>query len=176
MMLPMPDPATQTTQQTRGPQHTQQADVQQTQQPEAQRGGGNAQAEYNRQLAGGGKPADKARAALKAAGLPIGQYLPDNVTAFDQKPDGTFTLTLPNEVRAKMGDVTLVLGTQVSGKLSNGEMASVSGIKGEKKVAFITASANVLKVRREDDDLVVNTDNSAAREIRIPVSSLGGVS
>ena len=70
----------------------------------------------------------------------------------------------------------LGLGTQVSGKLRNGEMASVSGIKGEKKGAFITASAKGLKVRREGDDLVVNTDNSAAREIRIPVSSLGGVS
>jgi len=173
----MPDPATRTTQQTRGPQQTQQTDVRQTQQPETQLGGGgNAQADYNRRLAGAGKPADTARTALSAAGLPIGQYLPDNVTAFEQKPDGTFTLTLPKEVRAKMGDVTLVLGTQVSGKLSKDEMASVSGIKGEKKVAFITASASVLKVRREGDELVVNTDNSAAREIRIPISSLGGVS
>ncbi len=169
----MPGPETQTTQQARAPQQTQQTEGQRTDASQGAQRGANPQADYNRQLAQGGTPADRARAALKAAGLPIGQYLPDNVAAFEQKPDGSFTLTLPSEVRAKMGDVTLVLSTKVGGKLSAGEMSSVSGIHGEKKIAFITAGANVLKVRREGEELVVNTDSSAAQEIRIKLASMG---
>jgi hypothetical protein len=143
----------------------------QTGQAGADGGKRDAQGDYARSLV---SPAQKARSALKAAGMPLDTMIPDNVVAFEQKPDGSFTLKLGSDVRRKVGDVTLVLTTNISGRLGSGTLTDVSGIYGEKKVAFITGKGNVTKVTRAGDELVIETDNSMAKEVRVKVAALKG--
>ena len=160
----MPTPTTtQTT--TTTPSQTQASAADQVQSPA--RAQANPQQQYNQSLA---KPAEK----FRASGLPLSKFIPDDVTSFEQKPDGSFTLKLPKEVRIKIGATTLVLTTSIGGKLGAGEMTNVSGIYGEKKVAFITGKGNILDIKREGDELVVHTDNSMAQEMRLKLADLGG--
>ncbi len=156
---------TQTTDQSRTPARQQGQDAD----PRAR----NAQAEYARGLAG--TPAQRARAAIKGAGLPLDHMIPESAKAFEQKPDGSFTLQLAGDVRHKIGDVTLVLTSNISGKLGAGTLSNVSGIYGEKKVAFITGKGNVKTVNRAGDELVITTDHSMAKEIRLKVADVQAV-
>lgn len=155
----------QVTDSTRGPAR---ADAEQAD-PRAR----DAQADYVRSL---GSPAQRARNAIRGAGLPIDHFIPDNAVSFDQKPDGGFTLKLAGDVRKKIGETTLVLTANISGKLGSGSMTDVKGIYGEKKVAFITGRGNVQTVTRAGEELVIQTDHSMAKEIRLKVADVRGVS
>lgn len=170
IIVPMPTPTPTTTQTTTTTtSQTQASAADQVESPA--RAQANPQQQYNQSLA---KPAVKCRAAFRAAGLPLSKFIPDDVTSFEQKPDGSFTLKLPKEVRIKIGATTLVLTTSIGGKLGAGEMTNVSGIYGEKKVAFITGKGNILDIKRQGDELVVHTDNSMAQEMRLKLADLGG--
>jgi hypothetical protein len=155
---------TQTTDQTRNTSRQQGQDAD----PRAR----DAQADHVRGLA---SPAQKARSALRNAGLPLDHMIPESAKAFDQQPDGSFTLQLAGDVRHKIGDVTLVLTSKISGKLGSGTLTNVSGIYGEKKVAFITGKGNVQTVTRAGDELVITTDHSMAKEIRLKVADVKAV-
>lgn len=109
-------------------------------------------------------PAEKARAALAAAGLPIGHLIPDDAKSFEQKPDGTFKLSLSGKATHQFGKVQLTLSTEISGKLGDG-VSDLKGVSG-KKGWF---SASVTRMYTDGDELVVEHMGGPTR---LPVDEL----
>lgn len=132
-----------------------------------------AQQEY---LAGLRSPADRARSAIRDAGLPIDHLIPDNAKAFEKKKDGTFTLQLAGEKKIKIDNVTLVMTQNISGKLGSGTMENVKGIYGIKKVMFFSGRGNILRMFLRGSKFVVNTDHDSAKEIVFEIADIKDVS
>lgn len=130
-----------------------------------------AQAEYMQSLQ---SAAERARAALRKAGLPIDHLVPDSAKAFQQTPDGKFTLDLGSEIKTKIDNVTLVMTSKVEGVLSSGKMTDVKGVYGEKRVLFFKGKGNVTALQVKGDVLIVNTDHPDAAEIELSISALKG--
>ena len=120
-------------------------------------------------------PADRARSAIRASGLPIDHLIPDSAVAFQHKKDGSFTLKLAGEVKIKIDNVTLVLTQSISGKLGSGKMDDVKGIYGVKKVMFFTGRGNILTMAVKGTKFVVTTDNSNAESIEFSLDRIRDV-
>jgi hypothetical protein len=135
---------------------------------------GQRQTDYMRSL---GKPAERAKAAFRAAGIPLDRLLPEDIVAFEHKADGSFVLKLARELRVNIGPHSLLLGTTISGILSMQHIRQLSGIGVERTQGNAVHSARAGRLSFLNGELLLETDDAALKKINLrseALADLGG--
>lgn len=130
---------------------------------------GKTQVEYMRSL---GKPAERARAAFRAAGVPLDKLLPEDVVSFEHKADGSFVLKLARELKIHIGTQALLLGTTISGILGNHEIRHLMGIATERTHGSAVNTARGSRMTFFQGELVLETEGAGSKPVRMNAAAL----
>ncbi|MCK6575425.1 DUF538 domain-containing protein [Myxococcota bacterium] len=120
-----------------------------------------------------GKPAERARAAFRAAGIPLDKLLPEDVVSFEHKADGSFVLKLARELRVNIGPHALLLGTTISGVLSMQHIRQLVGIGVERTQGNNVQTARAGRLSFLNGELLLETDDAALKKINLRGEALG---
>lgn len=131
---------------------------------------GQKQVEYMRSM---GHPAERAKAAFRAAGIPLDKLLPTDIIAFDHKADGSFVLKLARELKVHIGGQALLLGTTISGILSMQHIRQLMGISTERTNENAVTRGKVGRLSFLNGELLIETDNAALKKINLRGEALG---
>jgi hypothetical protein len=133
---------------------------------------GQSQVEYMRSM---GKPSDRAKAAFRAAGIPLDQILPADIVAFEHKADGSFVLKLARDLKIHIGGQALLLGSTISGILSMQHIRNLRGIGIQKTHENAVTTGKVSHLSFLNGELLLETDNAALKKINLRGEALGDI-
>lgn len=139
---------------------------------DAARKQGQSQVEYMRSM---GKPAERAKAAFRAAGIPLDKLLPEDIIAFEHKADGSFVLKLARELTIHIGGTALLLGSTISGILSMQHIRQLRGISVSKSHENAVTTGKVGHLSFLNGELLLDTDNAHLKKINLRGEALGDV-
>lgn len=134
---------------------------------------GQSQVEYMRSV---GHPAERAKAAFRAAGVPLDKLLPEDIVAFEHRADGSFVLKLARELKVHIGGQALLLGTTISGILSMQHIRQLMGISTERTHQSAVTTGKVGRLSFLNGELLLETDNAAMKKINLRGEALGDLS
>ncbi len=140
--------------------------------PTESAGQGKKQVEYLRSL---GKPSERAQAAFRAAGIPLDKLLPEDVVAFEHRPDGSFVLKLARELQIHIGGQALLLGTTISGVLALHEIRNLQGMSSQRTQGNATSSSRIARLTVQNGELVLDQDAGGQKQSRVKTEALGDV-
>lgn len=110
-------------------------------------------------------PGVRAGVAFKQAGITLSQAFKDAVIRFDRNADGSFTMSLRQAMKVKLGGATLEFGTQVSGHLEKG-ITFDEGVKCSAALEKGLRTVAVNALRPTDGTLTVaETDDEEVGEV-----------